>query len=175
MSRDAPAAVTVLAVDAPVVADTITALHDHVTDAMRGGRKAFVIDLGGVDGITTSVVSLLCAEIRQLQHEGAALAVADADLLVVSVLGLCRLHGLGLYPSVGLAVEALQGEDPARSPAPPLVQPITANQADNVFPSSAATLNVTDPVRVAHAGVGGAVAARRGILPFLRRAGNPSE
>lgn len=130
MSRDAPAVVTVLAVDAPVGADTITALHDHVIGAMRGGCEVFVIDLGAVNGITTSVVSLLCAEIRQLQHQGAALAVADADLLVVSVLGLCRLHGLGLYPSVGLAVEALQGEDPSRASAPPLVQPITANQPD---------------------------------------------
>ncbi len=167
-----PLIVTVFAMHAPVGADTVGSLQDQVIGAMRGGREAFVIDLGAVDGITTNVLSLLCAEMRQLQHQGAVLAIADPDPLLVSVLRLCRLHGLGLHPSVRLAVAALQGKYPARSPGPPLVHRITVPQPD-IVPNLAATLDVTDPVRDAHAGVGDVAAARRGTVPSVRRAGTP--
>lgn len=83
-------------------------------EAVRGGARAggrVVVDLGGVDVIATTGITLLLAADRDLKQVGGGLVVAAARGVVRDVLLRCRLDKvLDLAPAPGDGVQSVRGE-----------------------------------------------------------------
>jgi anti-anti-sigma factor len=77
-----------------------------------GGAETVVVDLGGVDVIATTGITLLLVADRELKRAGGRMVLAGTRGLVRDVLLRCRLDKvLTLSPSVDDAVEAARPRD----------------------------------------------------------------
>ena len=91
----------------PAFAD---AVRGAVGDAARGGGTV-VVDLGGVDVIATTGITMLLAADRDLKQAGGRLVISAARGVVRDVLLRCRLDKvLSLAPAPGGGVESVPGE-----------------------------------------------------------------
>jgi anti-anti-sigma factor len=107
----------VYAVDGLVIdSGTVTELQRRIDQALSDGRRLIVIDLLGAGVMSASVLSMLCAALRQACSGGPRLAIVGADPRVAGIFELCEIDGLELHPTINtaLASSMTQPSEPPR-------------------------------------------------------------